>query len=134
MTTAQPVAVTRTVDRESRQTDLDRVRTLARLLDTQFEVAGYRFGLDGIIGLVPGVGDTLTALIGLYPLHVARKHGVGRLTLARMAGNLATDWLIGAIPLVGDVFDFAYKANTRNLKLLIDALEKVNREETKARR
>lgn len=106
------------------QRDLQNVERLAQLLDTEFEFAGIRFGLDGIIGLIPVLGDSIAALIGLYPIYVAQQHKLGLLLRARMLLNLIIDWLIGLIPFVGDLFDVAFKANIRNAKLLRKALEK----------
>ena len=104
--------------------DLARARTLATWLDSQFEVAGVKFGFDAIIGLVTGVGDTITSLIGLYPLWVAKRHGLGKALQARMALNVAIDWVPGLLPVVGDLIDVFYKANLKNLKLLEAAVEK----------
>ena len=106
------------------QRDLENVDRLAKLLDTEFEFAGIRFGLDAIIGLIPVLGDSISALIGLYPVYVAQQHKLGLLLRARMVLNLIIDWLIGVIPFVGDLFDVAFKANIRNAKLLRTALEK----------
>ena len=102
-------------------TDVARVRKLANLMDARFNVAGIRFGLDGLIGLIPVVGDTVTSLIGLYPLAVARRHRLGGWVQARIVGNMAVDWLVGLIPLVGDLFDFGYKGNLRNMRLVEEA-------------
>ena len=105
-------------------TDVERVRKMANLFDAKFSVAGIRFGLDGIIGLVPVVGDTVTSLIALYPLAVARRHKLGGWVQARILGNIATDWVVGLVPLVGDLFDVGYKANTRNLRVIERAAER----------
>src|SRR3954468_1578173 len=80
--------------------DVARVRTLATWLDSQFEVAGVKFGFDAIIGRVPGVGDTGTSLIALYPIWIARRHGLGKTLQARMAFNVLIDWLPGLVPVV----------------------------------
>jgi hypothetical protein len=104
--------------------DIERVRTLARMMDSQFEVAGVKFGWDAIVGLVPVAGDIATALIGLYPLLIAKKHNLSKVTRTRMAANLVLDWAVGAVPLAGDVFDVAFKANLKNLELLEKAAEK----------
>ena len=106
------------------QRDLENVDRLAALLDTEFEFAGIRFGLDAIIGLIPVLGDSIAALIGLYPLYVAKQHKLGFLVRARMLLNLIIDWLIGVVPIVGDILDVAFKANIRNAKILRNALEK----------
>ena len=98
--------------------DLRRARQIADLLDTKFQLAGMRFGLEAVIGLVPVVGDTLGAVAGLYPLWVANRHKLGKGVQARMAANLAIEWGGGLVPYVGDFFDVAFKANIRNFKLL----------------
>lgn len=108
-------ATTSAVDR-----DREQARQLARLLDTQFQVPGlgWRFGIDGILGLVPGVGDAAgLALSSVVVLHAVRSGARGA-TAARMVTNVALDALVGTIPVIGSVFDFAYKANARNLRLL----------------
>ena len=104
--------------------DLERARKLANLLDSQFSVGGIKFGLDAIAGLLPVVGDTLSALAALYPVYVARRHNLGRTVQARMALNVVADWAAGSVPIVGDLFDVGYKANLKNLKLLERAAER----------
>jgi hypothetical protein len=106
------------------EADLARARTLANLLDSQFSIMGVKFGLDAIVGLVPVVGDTLTAVAAMYPLWVAERHNLGRALQARMAFNVLVDWGVGLVPAVGDVIDVMYKANLKNLKLLEKAAEK----------
>jgi hypothetical protein len=112
-----PVNVTRLVEDEL-DADLAKVRRLATLLDAEFEVLGRKVGWDAIVGLLPVVGDVATALVGAYPIYVARKHNLGKRVQTRMALNLLIDWAIGEIPLVGDLFDAAYKANLKNADLL----------------
>ena|SRR5688500_18374400 len=107
--------------------DLQRARQLAELLDSKFSIGGIRFGMDSIVGLIPGIGDIATLLAGLYPVYVAQKHGVGIPTRVRMLGNLLIDAGVGAIPLLGDVFDVGFKANTKNLKILERALDRLHR-------
>ena len=107
--------------------DLGRARRLATLLDSQFSIAGVKFGLDAIAGLLPVVGDSLTALVALYPIYVARRHNLGRTVQARMALNVVTDWAAGAVPLVGDLIDVTFKANLKNLRLLEQAAERRRR-------
>ena len=104
--------------RSDLETDLARARRLATLLDAEFSLAGIQFGLDAIVGLVPVAGDLLTAAASLYPIYIARKHGLGRTLEARMALNVLVDFAAGSIPLIGDVIDVAYKANLKNLALL----------------
>ena len=93
---------------------------LARWTDTVFRIPGLniRFGLDAILGLIPGAGDILTSLASLYILGAANRYNVPRITLARMATNILLDTLVGAIPLVGDLFDVYWKSNRRNVDLL----------------
>jgi len=117
------VNVTRVDPALDLEADLRRARVLAKLMDGQFEVAGVKFGLDAIIGLVPAVGDTITAAIALYPLYLARKHDLGKVVLTRMAINVGADWLTGLVPVIGDVADVAFKANLKNLALLEKAAE-----------
>ena len=105
-------------------TDLDRVRKLAGWMDARFSIAGIRFGFDGLIGLIPAVGDTVTALVSLYPLSVARRHKLGGWVQAKILGNIAMDWVVGLVPLVGDLFDVGYKANSRNLRVIERAAER----------
>src|SRR3954451_20954625 len=100
------------------EADLRRARWLANWRDTKFELFGVRFGLEGVVGLVPVVGDTLGLLAGLYPVYVARRHRLGRRVRVRMGMNLLIEWVIGLTPLVGDAADVWFKANIRNLKLL----------------
>jgi len=97
---------------------LRRLEILEKLLDRRFRVLGLPVGLDGLIGLVPGAGDTVTALLSSYIVYEAWQLGVRRNVLARMVGNIALDYALGLVPVVGDVADFFHKANTRNLRLL----------------
>lgn len=101
-------------------TTLMRVRLLADLLDQRFRIPGtsIRFGLDALIGVLPFVGDTVTAIAALYPVAEAVRLGVRGSVIVRMLVNVGFDWLIGLIPLVDLVFDVAFKANMRNLHLL----------------
>jgi hypothetical protein len=111
-------------DRWNRGAWLFRDRTLHGLeilLDEAFVIpgTGFRFGLDGIIGLVPGLGDVLAGLLSLVIPLAAWIRGVPYVTLARMAANLGIGVLVGSIPLFGDIFDIAWKANRRNYRLLV---------------
>ena len=93
---------------------------LGWLLDDLFRVPvlGWRFGLDPLLGLIPGIGDTSTALASFYILISAVRHGVPKITLLRMALNIAFDYLVGSLPVVGDIADVWWKSNQKNLKLL----------------
>ena len=93
---------------------------LARLMDSAFAIPGtnIRFGLDPIIGLLPGIGDGATALTSLMLFLKAAKYGIPKIVLARMALNIVLNTTVGAIPLVGDTFSFFFKSNERNYDLL----------------
>ena len=107
----------------------ENLELLSRILDTWFRVPGtsIRFGLDGIIGLVPGIGDILAGLASCILILAAWVRGVPYITIARMLVNLALDVIIGAVPLLGDAFDIAWKANRRNYALLTRHLEQPQR-------
>jgi hypothetical protein len=102
---------------------------LSRVLDTWFRIPGtsIRFGIDGIIGLVPGIGDVLAGLASSIIIIAAWVRGAPYVTIARMVVNLALDVVIGAIPFLGDAFDIAWKANRRNYALLTRHLEQPRR-------
>lgn len=108
----------------SREDSLARITLVARLMDSAFVIPGLnrRVGFDAVLGLVPGVGDALSAAIASYIIWEARQLGLPRWKIARMVANLAVDTAIGAIPLAGDVFDVFFKANERNLKIIHDHL------------
>ena len=116
-----PVEPTRAVP--NLETDLQRARQIAMLLDAQFNVAGIRFGMDAIVGLIPGVGDAGSAAVGAYLLRAAARLGVPTVVIARMLLNVLIDAAIGLIPIVGDYLDVLYKANAKNARLVIDAVE-----------
>ncbi len=98
---------------------LRRLRSIAWLLDNSIPLpGGYRIGLDAIVGLVPGVGDAIGALLSAYILNEARSMGAPRGVLLRMGANVMLETLVGSIPFAGDLFDAAFKANMRNLALL----------------
>ena len=101
-------------------TSLDRARTLTRLLDTVAHVPGtrVRFGLDSLLGLVPGLGDVAGAALSGYLVLLASRMGAPQSVIARMLANVAIDTVGGAVPVLGDLFDVAWKSNTRNLALL----------------
>jgi hypothetical protein len=96
------------------------VERLAWLMDDLFRVPvlGWRFGLDALIGLVPGLGDTTTALVSFYILAAAVRYKVPKITLLRMGLNTGIDYVIGLLPFVGDVADTWWKSNRKNVQLL----------------
>ncbi|WP_233495415.1 DUF4112 domain-containing protein [Rhodosalinus halophilus] len=107
-----------------RARELERLARLAHTLDARWRipVVGVRVGLDGLVGLIPGVGDTLAALPSAYVILRGWQLGARRRVLARMVGNTGIDYLIGTVPLVGDLFDIGFKGNLRNIRLLRDEL------------
>ena len=107
-------------DRSGPPGDLSHLRQLASMMDSAFQIPGtsIRFGIDSLAGLIPGIGDSASALLAVYILHEARRRGVSRVTLSRMAANVAIDALVGSVPVAGDVFDVYWKANQRNVDLL----------------
>ncbi len=104
----------------SREQRLARLDALARLLDSAFVIPGtnVRYGLDGLIGLVPVIGDVITTAISLWIVREARELGAPWHVTARMVGNVALDGTIGLVPVLGDAFDVVFRANVRNLRLL----------------
>lgn len=102
------------------QQALKQLDLLASLMDNKFRVPGtdIRFGLDALIGIIPGVGDFATFLVSGYMLSVMSRNGASGFVMARMILNVVVDTLIGMVPLIGDIFDVAFKANIRNMKLM----------------
>jgi hypothetical protein len=113
----------RPADDTERAHRLERTRRqlgqLAWVLDSSFRVPGtrFRFGLEPIIGLVPGAGDVLGAALGFYIVARAVQHRLPAIVVARMVANTLLDLVIGVVPIVGDVFDFVYRSNSRNMAL-----------------
>jgi hypothetical protein len=99
---------------------------LEMLLERSFVIPGINrpVGLDAIVGLVPVVGDAITAVMGAYIIWEARNLGISKWQMWRMIGNLGFDSAVGAIPLAGDLFDFLFRSNSRNLKILKRHLDK----------
>jgi hypothetical protein len=106
--------------RGGNQRGLELLRRWARIFDSAFRIPGTRitFGLDPIIGLIPGIGDLSSPIFSLFIIWHAAKLRVPRVVIARMVLNALIDGLVGAIPVVGDLFDFAWKASAWNLALL----------------
>lgn len=103
-----------------------RVEALEKLLERAFRIPGTKipFGLDSIIGLVPVLGDLITAAMGAYLVWEARNLGMSKWQLIRMTANVGIDTAIGAIPLVGDAFDLVWRSNTKNLRIIKKHLDK----------
>lgn len=119
-----------------RPSQLERLKSLSRLLDSAIAIPGtrFRFGLDPVIGLVPGIGDVIGALFSAYIIYHAARMGAPRSTLVRMIANVGVDTLVGEIPLLGDLFDFGFKSNLRNLALLEDHLHRPTVAKAESRR
>lgn len=103
-----------------------RLDALARVMDSAFQIPGtnIRMGVDALLGLLPVVGDAISATISSYLIWEAKQMGASKFLLARMAGNVAIDTVIGAVPFAGDIFDVAYKANVKNIALLKKHVDK----------
>lgn len=99
-----------------------RMAKLARLMDTAIRIpgTGIRFGADSVLGLLPVVGDASGAVIGLVIVNEARRLGLPPEKLARMVANIATDAVVGSVPLVGDLFDVYFKSHRRNAQMIFD--------------
>lgn len=112
----------KSTDKEKSRKKLER---LAWYLDSSIKVPGLnaRFGLDGLLGLIPGVGDTLGAFVSSVVISEAARMGAPKVLLLKMAFNVALDALVGTVPVLGDLFDFAWKANQRNVQLLNSYLD-----------
>ncbi|MGE3874281.1 MAG: DUF4112 domain-containing protein [Parvibaculaceae bacterium] len=106
-----------------------RLKRIARLMDSALTIPGtrIRFGADSALGLVPGAGDLIGLGISAFALMEAWRLGAPPRLMARMIGNIALDTGLGAIPVAGDILDVFFKSNTRNLKLLLDHLERDSR-------
>ena len=106
--------------------DLQRARALAHAMDRAVRIPGTEItvGLDPIIGLIPGVGDIAGGVLSGYVVLVAVRAGAPTSVIARRVSNVALDSLLGAVPLLGDLFDFGWKANTRNVALLQEHIER----------
>jgi hypothetical protein len=104
---------------------IELVKAAAKLMDSAFVIPGTnrKIGLDAIIGLLPGIGDAIGALVSGYIITTAAQLGVSRVVLARMMMNTAIDTVVGIVPLVGDLFDAAWKANVKNAALLEQAVK-----------
>ena len=105
---------------------LQRLEALADLMDAKFKIPGIpiRFGIDALVGLIPVAGDTVNLSISGYIVFEAIRLGARKRDIVKMLFNIFLDWLIGLIPLIGDLFDVAWKCNVRNINLLKESLVK----------
>ena len=102
-----------------------RIEAMEALLERAFQLpGGYRVGLDSVVGLVPVLGDVITAAMGAWLIWEAKNLGMSKFHVARMGGNVAFDTALGLIPLAGDAFDFLFRSNTRNLRIVRRWLDK----------
>lgn len=108
------------------QAELDDLDNLANILDDRFKVPGtnIRFGLDSLVGLIPGIGDVLTSTFSLYLVSRARSAGASRVLVGRMLWNIFADVTLGSVPIVGDIFDVTWKSNRKNIDLLRKHLQR----------
>lgn len=95
-------------------------------MDNSIPIGRWRIGLDGLIGLIPGLGDIAGGLVSLAIVIRAAAAGIPRVAIARMAANVALEAIVGALPVVGDLFDIAFKANARNARIYYEAMSGVS--------
>jgi hypothetical protein len=120
----------REFDRTSGSSRAERMAQLATLMDAAIVIPGtnIRFGADAVIGLVPGIGDLVTAGVSCLIILEARRMGAPNHLIARMIGNVAIDGLAGSVPIIGDLVDVAFRANLRNMRLLRRHFEQTGRD------
>lgn len=113
------------INTAARLASLNRIRKFSYLMDSAFRVPiiGFRFGWDPIIGLIPGAGDLVSTLFSAYLIYLATRFRLPPKVLATMIFNVGLESVVGAVPLVGDLFDAFYKSNMRNLSLLEQHLQ-----------
>lgn len=125
-----PGAQTRLVELEVRHASeaaaLERLESIANLMDAKFNVPilPVPIGLDTIVGLIPGIGDTISLGVSSVIVHGAHRLGVPKARLGRMGANMFVDWLIGLVPLIGDFADIGWQANLRNVRMAREHLER----------
>jgi Domain of unknown function (DUF4112) len=102
-----------------------RLTKLSNWLDDRYQIPGtdWRVGYDSIIGLIPGIGDTITSSLGLYIVYEAKRLNVPNWVLAQMLWYLTVDAIVGTVPVIGDFFDMKYKANRKNVQVLLNHLK-----------
>jgi hypothetical protein len=107
---------------KDRRFDDELAEQIAWLMDSSIRIGPISIGLDGLIGLIPGLGDVVTNLMSALIIVRAMQHGVHRAAILRMLLNLGIDTAVGSVPVVGDFFDFAFKANTKNIQIYRQSL------------
>lgn len=100
-------------------------RTLTDLLDNKFGIGKFRIGLDPILGLIPGFGDIITAILSLYLVWIGVQMKLPQEKITEMVGNIVADFIIGILPIVGDIGDIFFKSNSKNMAILEEYLDKV---------
>ena len=110
----------------SKRAALDRIDALSKLFDTAFVLPGtnIRFGIEAVMRLVPGIGDAAASALSCYLLYEAHRLEVPSQVFARLVANVALEGIVGAVPLVGDLFDVGFRANRRNVKILKEHFER----------
>ena len=110
--------------KELNEEKLLRLKRLSHNLDEAFTIPGTerKIGIDPIIGLIPGVGDLIGGALSIYIMHAGIRMGMPRSVIIRMFGNIALEFIIGCIPIIGDLFDAMWKSNQRNVKLIEDSI------------
>ncbi len=103
---------------DKERASLEQARSIASWMDDKIKIGGFGVGLDGILGLIPVLGDLVSAAVGLYHAKLAMDLKLGSGTLAEIVMNLILDFAVGSIPLIGDLADFAYRSHRRNMKLI----------------
>lgn len=100
------------------QRHLQAAKFMANLLDNKFGIGRFRFGIDPLLGVIPGIGDILPMIFSFYVIWIATQVGVSSAVVTQMVRNVVTDFIISVIPIIGDIADFTYKASSKNYKLL----------------
>ena len=123
--TAKPEVLAPRLKRGSKAFDDESLDILSHLLDDFIKIPGtsIRFGLDGIVGVIPGIGDIIGGIASCIIIIAAWARGVSYVTVARMVTNVAIEVVVGSIPVLGDMFDIAWRANRRNYALLVGSVE-----------
>jgi hypothetical protein len=123
--TAKPEILSPRLKRSSKAFDDENLDLLSHLLDDFIKIPGtsIRFGLDGIVGVIPGIGDIIGGIASCIIIIAAWARGVSYVTVARMVTNIAIEVVVGSIPILGDMFDIAWRANRRNYALLVGSVD-----------